>query len=238
MSIRSDLDALLRLFFPDVCPACSSPKEEGAGVVCTACRWEIPLTGYGTQVDNPVARKFWGHLPVAQAGSFLFFSESGRFRNLIHGFKYRGGWRLALQMGEWYGAAMAAGGLYDDVDVVMAVPLHLRRRLSRGYNQSEYLAEGIARALHKPVDFGTLRRRVNNPSQTHASVTERWENVEGIFSVRHPESLDGKHILLVDDVLTTGATLISCAEAILAVAPDARISIATLAVSKKSLGVE
>ncbi len=238
MSIRNDLEALRGLFFPAVCPACGGPMGQGASVVCTGCRWEIPLTGYCTRVDNPVAEKFWGHLPLVQASSFMFFTEGSDFRRLVHSFKYHGGWRTALQMGRWYGAEMAAAGLYAGVDVVMAVPLHWRRRLKRGYNQSEYLAEGIAAALGKPADLRTLRRRVNNPSQTRTDAAGRWENVSGIFAVRHPESLQGRHVLLVDDVLTTGATLISCAETILAAAPGARISIATLAVSKKSLDLD
>ncbi len=238
MSIPSNLDALLRLFFPHVCPSCGEAMSEGSSVVCTACRWEMPLTHYCRELDNPVAEKFWGHLPVANASSFIFFTEGSRFRRLIHAFKYRGGWRLALDLGRWYGAQLAEGGLYADVDVVVAIPLHWRRRLRRGYNQSEYLAEGIARSLGKPLDRRSVRRRVNNPSQTHTEAADRWENVSGVFSVRRAEALAGKHILLVDDVLTTGATIISCGEAILAAVPGARLSVATLAVSKKSLGME
>ncbi|MDR2885882.1 MAG: ComF family protein [Rikenellaceae bacterium] len=237
MSILSDLG---HLFFPPVCPACGGPLGEGARTVCTACRWDAPLTGFWAEADNPVARKFWGHFPIVQASSLLFFSGQGGFRQLIHAFKYCGGWRLAVQMGEWYGALLAGGGLYNDVDVVVPVPLHFTRRVRRGYNQSQYIAEGIAKALKKPLDTHTLRRSKNNRSQARIKgqgpeSAGRWTNVQGIFAVRRPEKFEGRHILLVDDVLTTGATLASCAEAILAAAPGARISIATLAVARHDL---
>lgn len=234
MKILSDLSAL---FFPRICPVCGEAMGEGEELMCTRCRFEIPLTGYSGQTDNPVAEKFWGHLPLAQAGSFFFYSEKSDFRNLVHAFKYRGGWRLASGMGEWYGSALKEGGLYGDVDTIIPVPLHYLRLMRRGYNQSEYIARGISRALGIPVDTRSVRRKVNNPSQTLSQADERWENVQGIFTVRRPEALQGRHILLVDDVLTTGATIISCAGAILAAAPDARISIATLAVSKKGLRI-
>ena len=132
---------------------------------------------------------------------------------------------------------LAAGGLYAGVDVVVPVPLHLRKRLHRGYNQAEYIARGIAESLGVPVDVHSVRRHRHNPSQALKEHRQRWENVRGIFSVRRPGRLCGKHILLVDDVLTTGATVTSCAEAILAAVPDVRISIAVLAVSRHNLEV-
>lgn len=155
---------------------------------------------------------------------------------MIHAFKYHGRWRLALEMGTWYGACLADAGAFADADALVPVPLHWIRRLGRGYNQSEYLAAGLARALDKPVWTGILRRRRSNPSQTGARTPDRWSNVQDLFALRRPERLAGRHILLVDDVFTTGATLVSCAEAILAAVPDCRISMATLAVSARSLG--
>lgn len=226
---------LAELFFPRRCPACGGAMAGRGEIICTQCAWEIPLTGFWEQADNPVAQKFWGHLPVEQASAFFYYTEASRFRELVRTFKYRGGWSLAERLGRWYGARMEQGGLYGGVEVVMGVPLHFRRRLTRGYNQSEYLAAGIAQALNRPVDHRSLRRKVNNPSQTRSKADERWDNVQGIFAVHRPERLAGKHILLVDDVLTTGATIISLAEEILCAVPDAKISIAALAVSKKGL---
>lgn len=231
------LKDLRDLFLPPVCPVCGGELPEGARTVCNSCRMDAPLTGFWTQVDNPVARKFWGLVPVINASAFLFFVPGNGYRDLIHGFKYAGRWRDALEMGLWYGGELARSGLYAGVDVVIPVPLHWRRRIARGYNQSEYIAQGIAASLGVPMDTRSLRRTRHNPSQTHRTTRERWDNVKGIFSVRRPERIGGKHILLVDDVLTTGSTITACAEAILAADPGTHISIATLAVSRNHLEV-
>ena len=130
---------------------------------------------------------------------------------------------------------MRDGGLYDGVDVLVPVPLHWRKRLRRGYNQSEYLTEGMARSLGCRVDTRSVVRRVHNKSQALSGREHRWENVQGIFGVRHPERLIGKHILLVDDVFTSGFTIASCAEEILRRVPECRLSVATLAVSRSEL---
>ena len=170
-------------------------------------------------------------------GSLYFIPGSG-WRELIHRFKYDGAWRLARDMGVWYGHCLADSGLYDTVDRIVPVPLHWRKRLRRGYNQAEYLAEGIARALRAEVDRHSVRRIRNNPAQALHRHAERWDNVEGIFAVRCPERLAGHHLLLVDDVLTTGATLLSCAETILRAAPDCRLSVAVLAVPQREFGLD
>ena len=234
MGIAKDIGAL---FLPDECPVCGGAMPEGASVVCTSCRWEAPLTNYWQQADNPVTRKFWGSVPVVNASSFLFFVRGSGFRELIHGFKYKGRWRQARDMGEWFGGELMECGLYSGVDVVVPVPLHLRKSLVRGYNQSEYIARGIAGQLGVPVDTKSIRRHRHNPPQAQKEHKDRWENVKGIFSVRRPSALAGKHILLVDDVLTTGATITSCAESIIAAVPGCRISIVTLAVSRSDIEV-
>ncbi|MEG0498464.1 MAG: ComF family protein, partial [Alistipes sp.] len=238
MSILSDLWGDLRaLVFPPLCPVCGGPIGEGSHTVCTRCRGTIPLTRFWEEFDNPMTQRLWGLIPVVHASAFFYFIAQSGWRRLIHRFKYKSAWRLARDMGVWYGSYLAASDLYHEVDLVVPVPLHWRKRLRRGYNQSEYLAEGIARELGIGVDRHSVRRQRNNPSQALTSTSEgRWENVRDIFQVAHPEDLAGKHILLVDDVFTTGATIVSCAEEILRCAPDARISIAVLAVSQRGLG--
>ncbi len=234
MSILSSLIADLgALFFPPTCPVCGRLLPSGNRTLCTQCRITAPLTHYAQAPDNPLFRSFWGQLPIERASALLFFAPQSGWQRLIHAFKYHGQWRLALEMGRWYGAELSDGGLHDSVDVVIPIPLHPLKRLRRGYNQSEYLARGIAEQLGIEVDFRSVRRHRNNPSQARRSGEERWQNVENIFSVRHPERLQGKHILLVDDVLTTRATMISCGEAILKAVPDCRLSIAVLATSRR-----
>lgn len=227
---------IARLFFPPVCAGCGQTLEgEGNGFMCNYCRWEIPLTRFWEKHQNPVMEKLAGHLPLENASAFYFFVHGSGFRDLIHDFKYAGRWSLAEKMGRWYGSELAQSAAYASADVIVPVPLHFRKRLRRGYNQSEYIARGISAAMGVPVDTHSVVRAVHNTSQTHRRKSERWQNVEGIFSVRHPQVLDDRHILLVDDVLTTGATLVSCGEAILRAVPSARLSVATLAVSKSEL---
>lgn len=222
---------IVSLFFPPVCAACGSPLSDGEALLCNRCRWDIPLTHYWEHDDNPLAERLRGHIPMVHASAFYFFTHQSQFRALIHDFKYRGRWRSALRMGEWFGAEIAP--YYGDVDVIIPIPLHLRRRLKRGYNQSEYIARGIGKALGKPVDTRLVARRKHTRSQATQAGGERWDNVDDIFKVRKPADIAGRHVLLVDDVVTTGATVISLAEAILRAAPDCRISIAALATTQE-----
>jgi ComF family protein len=235
----SPLKDIASLFFPPVCPACGRLLSGGEGFLCTACQWEMPLTGFETMADNPVARRFWGLVPVRSATAFLWFTDRSGFRRVVHSFKYGGRWSLARDMGRWYGRVLADIDAYAGVDLIVPVPLHYRKILKRGYNQSEYIAWGMAKSMGAPLETRAVVRRVNNPSQTQTETHhQRWENAEGIFAVRRPERLAGKHILLVDDVMTTGATIGSCAEAIVDAVPDVRISIAALYASKQGLGVK
>ncbi len=226
-SYMNPLRDIASLFFPPVCAACGSPLPDGETLLCNRCRWEIPLTRYWEHDDNPLAERLREHIPVVRVAAFYFFVHQSPFRDLIHGFKYRGRWRPAVRMGEWFGAEIASS--FEDVDVIVPVPLHLRRRLKRGYNQSEYIARGIGAALGKPVDTRSAVRRKHTESQATQAGGERWQNVDGIFGVRKPAALAGRHVLLVDDVITTGATAVSLAEAILRAAPGCRVSIVALA---------
>jgi ComF family protein len=235
----SPLKDLRDLFFPPVCPSCGEAMSRDEGFLCTSCQWDMPLTGFEAMADNPVARRFWGLVPLRDATAFIWFIDQSGFRRVVHSFKYGGRWSLARDMGRWFGRVLADTDAYAGVDVIVPVPLHPLKLLKRGYNQSEYIARGMSRSMGVEVDTRAVVRRVNNPSQTlTTNHIERWKNAEGIFAVRHAARLAGKHILLVDDVLTTGATIASCAEAIVAAVPDCRISIAVLYASKKGLGIK
>ena len=227
---------ILGLFFPEQCPACGNVLPEGADFLCPKCRWEIPLTDYWTEHDNPVYRMFDGLIPCVEASSMFLFRSGSHFRNMIHGFKYYGRWRTAEKLGEWFGRELKSSGLYDEIDVVIPIPLHRRKFIHRGYNQSEYIARGITSSMSIHIDCSSVIRNKYNKAQALSKhKQDRWNNVSGIFSVVRPDNLRGKHILLVDDVLTTGATIASCAEAIIKAVPDCRVSIVTLAVSAAEL---
>ncbi len=226
MTLLKDISSL---FFTPSCPVCGRSMNDGEYFICNACRWEAPLTGFQEQIDNPVVQKFWGIVKVVNACAFMYFVHGSGFRSLIHDFKYRGRWQEALMAGEWFGGELDKSPLYADIDIIVPIPLHLRKFLHRGYNQAEYLARGMARSMGVKVDTRSVVRKVYNESQALRPRHERWKNVEDIFAVSRPERLAGKHILLVDDVLTTGATICSCAEAIENAVPDCRLSIACFA---------
>lgn len=211
--------------------------DHGRDFLCTSCQAGIPLTGFETMADNPVANLFWGLLPIRNATAFIWYAEGSGFRDIVHRFKYSGQWSLARDLGRWFGRTLADTDAYAGVDLIVPVPLHPLKKIRRGYNQSDYIADGMAAEMDVSVDTGAIVRRVNNGSQTEKHGAERWKNVEGIFAVIRPERLAGRHILLVDDVLTTGATISSCAEAIIAAVPDCHISIATLYASQRLLGI-
>ena len=194
----------------------------------------MPLTNFAKHKDNPIKLLFENVLPVESATAMFWFVGGTEWQSLVHNFKYYGRWFFAQKMGEWLGEELRESGNFGDIDLVVPIPLHYRRRLRRGYNQSEQLALGVGREMGVKCDFRSVRRRQYNDSQTSKSRSERWDNVESIFEVRSADRLRGKHILLIDDVLTTGATMASCASTIIrACDGDVRISIASLSVSRR-----
>lgn len=238
MSIFSDVAAVLRdvasLILPRTCLACGRVLLENEGCVCLTCRYNMPLTNFAKHKNNPVKLLFENVLPIESASAMFWFVGGTEWQRIIHNFKYYGRWLFAQKMGEWLGEELLESGNFDGVDAIIPIPLHYRRRLRRGYNQSEQLALGVGRKMGVKCDFRSVRRCSYNESQTSKSQTERWDNVEEIFEVRNPEKLRGKHVLLLDDVLTTGATMTSCAMAIIkACEGDVKISIASLSVSRR-----
>ena len=236
--LRRIIADIVALLFPRECAVCGQPLAEGEDAVCTACRFRIPMTGFVEVDDNPMKERLSALVPVTHASGLFYFVAESDWRRTIHDFKYYGRWGHARNLGVWYGHILSRSGLYDDVDMVIPVPLHMRKRMSRGYNQSDYIADGIASIMGVEVDHRALVRRVDNESQTRHSRNERWGNVEGIFQVRKPERLAGKHLLLVDDVFTTGATIISCCDAIFASCEGVSVSVAVLSVSQKEFGFD
>lgn len=219
---------LLHLFYPELCIACGSALQEDEKYVCLACRFALPRTHFHKHKDNPAERVFWGRVPLHSAASFLLFTKQSRVQQLMHHIKYKGIKEAAALLGEWYGSELAGHERFQ-ADYILPVPLHAARLRERGFNQSEWFAMGLSRSMNIPVDTQGLKRIHKSESQTRKGRFKRWENVKDIFSCAENYFTDGQHLLLVDDVITTGATLEACAQTILSVNCNLKISIATLA---------
>ena len=238
-SIATVLHDVVSLFLPRTCIVCGKPLGDAERAMCLACNFDIPLTDFAKSKDNPLKNLFSNYITVESAMALYWFLPDTGWQRLIHNFKYHGRWQFARHMGIRMGAEMADSGNFDDIDVIVPVPLHHYRRLVRGYNQAEMLSLGIADKLGAECNFGSVRRCRYNVSQTSKNRADRWGNTAEIFKVRNGAKLRGKHILLVDDVITTGATISSCAREILRVCDgDVRISVAALAVSRRMIGSE
>ncbi len=221
------------LFFPRPCLACAEPLLAGEQHLCTTCRAELPYTDYHhlPPADNPLARRFWGRLPVCHTLSYLRFVRHGRVQQLLHQLKYAGQREVGQALGQLYGAELIATPALRsafDFGLIVPVPLHRRKLARRGYNQAEAFGAGLATALPCPQAATALRRTEHTASQTRKGRLERWQNVATVFEVAEPAAVVGRHVLLVDDVLTTGATLEACGTALLA-AGASTLSIATIA---------
>lgn len=194
------------------------------------CNIDMPRTNYHTYKDNRAERMFWGKIPLGRATSLFFYQKGSDFRRILYQLKYGGRKDLGEIMGRFMAAELMAADYFRDIDVIIPVPLHPRKQKSRGYNQSECIARGVASVTGILVDTTSVLRKRHTETQTRKSAFERWENVDGIFLLRHPERFAAKHVLLIDDVLTTGATITACADAFKGV-EGVRISVLTLAVA-------
>jgi ComF family protein len=223
-------DSLLHLAFPHVCEGCGTDTLSKDHYLCVHCLDALPFTSYPQHADNPVEQLFWGRLPVEQAAAHYYFTKESAMQHLVHEFKYRGHKELGHYLGKLMGHSLQASARYTDIDAVVPLPLHASKEHKRGFNQALILCEGIAAVLGKSVLKDAVIRTERTESQTKKSRIERWQNMEGKFKVMDSTSLEGKHILLVDDVVTTGATLEACGQALLQV-PGLRLSIATLCTS-------
>jgi ComF family protein len=221
-------DDFISLLFPRLCYACGNYLLRNENLICTECYVVIPRTNYHAEPDNPVAQLFWGRCVIEKAAAFSYYNKGSRIRNLIHNMKYKGIREIGYELGKIYGSSLKASGFTNDIDMIIPVPLHPSKKRTRGFNQSESISNGIAEAASLPVDIQSLVRVVISATQTRRSRYERWTNVEGIFEVVDPETITGKHILLVDDVITTGSTIESCTNELLKI-ENVKVSVVALA---------
>lgn len=221
-------DDLVSLVYPHICMSCGKTLLKNEDCICTYCRYHLPRTNYHTIPGNPVMKIFWGRVDVQAAASFFLFTKGGAVQELVHQLKYNGQKGVGSVLGRMYGSELKEAPVFSGADIIVPVPLHPDKLRKRGYNQCDYFAEGLSETLGIPADTRNFHRAVATESQTRKSRFDRWKNVETVFRAHNPGQLENKHILLVDDVITTGATLEACAQQLLAI-PGTRVSIATIA---------
>jgi len=228
-TFKTYFNDFFNLFFPDLCVVCNEHLVNQEKLICTKCLYKLPKTNFHLHKDNPVSQVFWGRVPIENATGYFFFHKGSTYQHMMHKYKYHGYKEIGYVLGKSFGSQLRESH-FNTIDVIVPVPLHKTKLKKRGYNQSEWFGMGLAEALEKPIDTKNFMRSIATETQTRKSRFERWKNVEDIFTVVNPELLMGKHILLVDDVVTTGATLEACAHKLLEI-PETKISIATLAVA-------
>jgi len=222
--------SIIDLFFPKVCAGCHSLLLTNETVLCTVCRHEIPLTQYHLDSNNEAVKKFYGKIDIQHASAFLYYNKKGIVQELIHNLKYKGHQQIGTVLGEWYVEDLKKLIPETPFDVIIPVPLHPKKFRERGYNQVSTFGRALSKGLNVAYADTVLYRKKYSKTQSKKDLLGRSENIENLFDVTDSEKNHNKHFLLIDDVLTTGATLEACCRALLKI-PGARISIACMAIA-------
>ena len=222
--------SLLHLFFPPTCAGCKTILIANENVICTSCRHEMPLTKHHLNPENDAYRKFYGRIPVEHVSALVYFHKKGIVQELIHSLKYRGQEAIGTVFGEWYAEELKNIPVLRTVDTIIPVPLHPKKLRERGYNQVTEFGNALAKSLQIPVNTTILFRQVYSKTQSQKNRLGRTEGIDTIFDVSFDEKDHNKHVLLIDDVITTGATLEVCAKALLKI-PGTKISIVCMAMA-------
>ena len=216
------------LFFPKVCSGCQSFLETNEKVICTVCRHEIPLTNHHLQLENEMYKRFYGRIPLEFASALFYFHKKGIVQQLIHNLKYRGHQEIGTEIGNWFAEDLKEIEILKTVDEIIPVPLHKKRYKERGYNQVTTFGEAVSKNLNIPYNPALLVRKVYSKTQSKKDLSGRNESIATLFDVAFTEKDHNKHFLIIDDVVTSGATLEACAKVLLKI-PGARISIVCMA---------
>lgn len=222
---------VLNLFFPRLCLACNGALPPRVYHVCADCQLQLPYTRQHLEAENAFKKRLVGRVPLVQGSAMFFFDADSFVENLIYGIKYENKPDAAVEIGRWYGLMLKKTSNYDDVTAILPVPMHRKKQIQRGFNQAERFGEGLAQSMGLYVDDNLLQKTRLTESQTKKNKKERLENAQEVYAVTLPPNLpNAPHFLIVDDVLTTGATLEACADALRAAIPNVRISMATIGI--------
>ena len=220
------------LFFPRICDGCGNLLFKNENTLCTRCLSNLPKTNFHNFYDNPVMENFQGKVRASSATSYLYYPKAGRVQQMIHNFKYRNKLEVGRILGRMFAADLASSPYFNTIEVIIPIPLHWTKMKTRGFNQSEIIARAMAKPLNTQVVTDVLLRPFATETQTKKTRIERVENVSGKFQLKNQEKITGKHILLLDDVITTGSTMESCAD-LLNQVEGVKLSIASLGFASK-----
>jgi ComF family protein len=221
------LKDFISLFYPEVCLTCGEGLAEKEEFICASCFYKLPKTDYHNNPANTLYKAFYGRAEIVAAAAFCFYAKGGMVQDLVHEIKYKGKKELGTRFGKWYGLELKNIPPFSELDVIIPVPLHPKKLKRRGYNQSACFAEGLSESMKVAVLPNGLKRIKDTETQTNKSRFSRWENVKDVFIAENTEQLRNKHVLLVDDIITTGATMEACIHALNAL-PVASVSVASI----------
>lgn len=231
MQILSYWKSFISLLFPPLCVSCENVLLNQEAFICTMCHYHLPINDHHVFLMNELTQRLIGKAPIYTAAAYLSFSKSSSVQTIVHKLKYREDYRIGKYLGKCLGKQLLLSPYYTSLDVVVPLPLHATKKRIRGYNQSEYIARGIAEVMSLPINQGDFIRTINTETQTKKSRMERYDNLEDAFSCITSSAFENKHVLLVDDVCTTGATIASAARTLVEQC-NCKVSVAVLAMAQ------
>ncbi len=228
LKVKKIIQSFAHLFYPHVCTGCGTDTLGDQYLLCARCMHSLPETHFFRQTNNPVEKLFWGRIPIQHAGAAFYFTKESLIQKILVELKYKSNVEAGFFLGRKMGYIINQSESFRSVDLIIPLPLNPKKEFIRGYNQAKILGEGIQDTWHKPMIPDAITRTKFTETQTHQNRISRWQNMEGAFKVSKPEALINKHLLLIDDVITTGATLEACGAELLKI-PGVRLSIASAA---------
>ncbi|MFO7869378.1 MAG: ComF family protein [Bacteroidales bacterium] len=229
---RSFFTRIFQLFFPENCVVCNDALRYSERVLCSSCLLDIPRVYFHNSERNPLEDLLWGHIPYVRASSLFYYYKEQTYASLIYDLKYKNRPDIGVFLGELFAAELDSARFFDGIDYIVPIPLHKKRLRTRKYNQSEKIAEGLSVYSNIPIASSLIQRTIHTKTQTQKNKEERMRNVSNIFKVTRPQDIHDKHILLVDDIITTGATTISCTQSLLEADSSVRVSIVSLGLAR------